>query len=740
MTTTRREFLLVSSTALGGLVVGWSPTPVSAGRRQAAGQLTAFVRIEPSNRIVIGARATEIGQGVKTSLPMLIAEELDVPWAMVTVEQLPYGIEEGTTTGTLRFRYGAQGAGGSTSIPDGWGELRQAGAQARWLLVEAAARRWGVEHGTLRTGDGLVRHPDGRSASYGALATDAASLTPPSAPLDLKPREEFRVIGTRVRVADAREIVTGAATYGIDAHLDGLKVAVMERSPWMDGTIASLDDRAALSVPGVRAVVRVSGPAPGADITDNLAHGVAVVADDTWSALQGRRALRIEWTRGGYPNDSTSALLQHADEAFRTAGAVVRQDGDVAAAMRNATRTLEQRYVVPLLAHATMEPPSCTVALARDRARLIASLQSPGDASVIASRLTGIPRARIAIDLPRSGGGFGRRLRNDFVAEAVKIAQQVQWPVKLIWTREDDLQHTFFRPFGVHQMRATLDATGRVTSWQHHVAATSRKYRDPGRHDQPAWVGLCDPDNFPAGLVANYESRHSDIPLGPPRGWWRAPLHTFGTFATESFTDEVARAAGRDPLEFRLAMLEPARELPYRDHGGPRFETGRLAHVLREAARVIGWGRAVTPGRGLGIACHFTFGGYTAHAMEVSVQDGDVVIHRCVCAVDVGQPVNPLGIEAQMMGGTIDGLSTALRLQITIEEGRVQQRNFPSYPLMQMRQAPDVEVLIVPSVRPPVGAGEMGVPSALPALTNAIAAATGQRIRSLPIGDQLQRA
>jgi len=733
----RRDFLLVSGTALGGLMVGVRPRAAGAHvQGQAATQLTAFVRIEPDNRIVIGARSTEIGQGVKTSLPMLIAEELDVAWEMVTVEQLPYGIEA-LPDGRLRARYGAQGAGGSTNIPEGWDDLRQAGARARWMLRQAAAQRWNAAADSLVSRDGHVRHPDGRRLSWGELAADAARLTPPEGALPLKAPAEFRIVGTRVRTTDAVEIVTGRATFGIDATIPGALVAVVERCPYFDGTLRRFDDSAARQVPGVRFVVPIKGPAPGEMITENLADGVAVVADDTWSALKGRSALRVEWNPGPWTADSTEALERAAQAALSTRGTVARADGDVAAAERIAARTLSARYTVPLLAHATMEPQNCTVRLERDRALVYASMQSPGDVSRLVSRLTGIPRVNIDVQLTRAGGGFGRRLQSDYVYEAVKIAQQVGRPVKLVWTREDDLAHDFYRPFGVHEMKAALDASGRVTAWSHRVSATSRRFRDPDKVDDPEWVGLCDPDNYPAGIVPNYLSEVVTVPFGLPMGWWRGPLHTFGAFATESFIDEVALASGRDPVALRLELIGAARQQPYRDHGGPQFDTARLVHVLQEAARRIGWGTPTPAGRGRGVACHFTFGGYAAHAMEVSVVRGEVVFHRCICVVDVGQPVNLLGIEAQMMGGTIDGLSAAMRQAITVREGRVVQRNFTDYRLMRMSQAPDVEVHVVPSALPPVGAGEMGVPSALPCLANAIAAATGRRIRTLPVGGQL---
>jgi isoquinoline 1-oxidoreductase beta subunit len=736
---TRRDFLAVSLTAAGGLLATFKFASAAPTEPFVAPDgLGVFVRIDPSNRVTIGAPGAEIGQGVKTSLPMLIAEELDVAWSDVTVEQLPLSLLPSDQPPGVRWRYGGQGAGGSTNIPGGWTDLRPGGARVRRMFVEAAAERWQVDAATLSTRDGHVVHPDGRRLSYGELASEAAQRPIPDGDVALKDPADFRIVGSPRRMVDAERIVQGAEPYGIDARLDGALVAVIARCPYFDGSLGRVDDSAARKVPGVRDVVTIPGPSPEGPITPNLAAGVAVLAEDTWSALKGRDALVIEWRKGPWADDSTDALRQRCLEALDVPGTVARDDGDVDREFGRAERVIEAVYEMPFLAHATLEPPNALVRIDKDRALVIASLQSPGGASRVVHQLTGIPRLDIEVRLPRSGGGFGRRLENDFVAEAVLIAQAAKRPVRLIWTREDDLAHDYFRFFGLHRLRAALDQDGRVSAWHHKVAGTSRIWRSPGREDDPIWTGLVDEDGYPAGTVANLRNEFTPVDFGLARGWWRGPVHTFVTFAIESFVDELAHASGRDPLELRLALIGAPRELDYRGHGGPKFDTGRLAGVLRLAADRIGWGRQLPAGRGLGLACHFTFGGYAAHAMEVSVDAREGLrIHRCICAIDVGQPVNPLGIEAQAMGATIDGLSAALGQAITVRAGRVEQSNFDTYKMLRSRDAPDVEVAIVSSTATPSGAGEMGIPTAAPALANAIYAATGRRLRGTPLGLQL---
>ncbi len=738
MSTSRRQFLQISLS--GGALLATVSLP---GQSLAAGAIPAaatsgiplgvFVRINPDNSVVIGARGCEIGQGVRTSLPMLIAEELDVSWDRVRVEQLGYGIVAGKEPGQFASPYGGQGAGGSTNIPEGWTFLREAGAQVRALLIAAAAQQWSVDAASLTTRDGTVQHADGRNATYGSLAARASKLPLPEGPFTLKKHAEFRVIGKPAKTADAADIVSGRARYGIDASMPGMVYAVVARCPYFEGSLKSFDDSAARKIRGVRAVVPITTTKPGEQITANISAGVAVVADNTWAAMQGRNALKVEWAPGPWATDSTMALEERCRAALAADKDVKlgRRDGDVSAAFADAT-VVQADYRMPFLAHSTMEPPGATIHITGDRVKLIASLQSPGGASRMISAMTGIPRLNIDIELPRSGGGFGRRLFNDFVGEAVQVAKAVDRPVKLLWTREDDLQNDWFRPFGMQRLRAA-GKDGKVIAWSHRVVATGLKFRGSFGDDTPDWVGLLDVDGFPAACLPNYQSEFVNMDFGLTRGWWRAPLPTFAAYATQSFVDEVAAGLQRDPLELRLEMLGDARDLAYRDHGGPNFNTGRLAAVLTEAARRIDYGRKRPPGRGVGLAMHFTFGGYTAHAMEVSANGDDWRIERCVCVTDVGTVVNPLGVVAQLQGGTVDGISTALGLEITVADGRIQQRNFDGYPLLRMPDAPAMETHLMPSTLPPSGAGEMGIPSAAPALANAIYAATGRRLRDLPL-------
>jgi isoquinoline 1-oxidoreductase beta subunit len=740
----RRTFIQLGASAAGGLLLSLHIVPRlarGADTRSSSNPAPAiglFVRIEKGGTTFIGARSPEIGQGVKTSLPMIIAEEMDADWSKVRVEQMPFGLVR-AADGTFTWKYGEQGAGGSTNIPDAWADLRHAGARVRQVLLAAAAKRWNVPVSELHTEPGVVKHTDGRSISYGDLAPLAATLPLPTEQPPLKDPKQWRILGTRTRVVDTEDIVTGRARYGIDSTMPGALTAVITRCPTFDGELKSFDATAAKKIPGVRDVIALPGPKHGEPITANLAPGIAVIADNTWAALQGQRALKIEWTPGPYATESSASLDAQCEQLFKGTGTRARNDGDFDAARAAAARVIEATYRIPFVSHAPLEPQNACVDVRKDSVHIVAPLQMPGGASRIAAQLTGIDRLKIDVRMTRVGGGFGRRLSNDFIAEAVMLSKQIGKPIKLLWTREEDMRHDWYRPFGQHHLIATLDADRQITGWAHRLASASKYYRRPDVKPEDMWTSELYPDDFPAQLLPTVRMEWFAVNSGITRGSWRAPAHTANAFVVQSFLDEVAHATQQDPLALRLRLLGAPRELPYGQHGGPTFNPGRLADVLRLAAQRIGWGRGVPQGRGLGIAGHFTFGGYAAHAMEVSVaSDGSYRIERCVCAVDVGRPINRLGLEAQMMGGTIDGISTARNLEISIKEGQVVQSNFNDYPLLRIADAPDVEVAIVDSERDPSGAGEIGLPTAAPALTNAIFAASGHRVRNLPIGARLR--
>ncbi len=734
----RRKFLIVGASASGALLVGWrlghaQPALPYLGAQLEPQDLGPFIRIDKDGSVTIGARGCEVGQGVKTSLPMLIAEELDIDWSQVRVEQLPFGYVE--TDSGPSDKYGNQGVDGDANAA-AWQDLREAGAVARWLLLVAASAAWNLPAGQLHTQSGSVIAPDGRKLGYGALIAAAAALDPPQDPIALKQTTQFHIVGQPTASVDARDIVTGQSEFGIDAYLANALVAVMQRCPHLDGSLDKLDDAAARKLPGVRDVIVIPGPKPGTAFDGPLATGVAVLADDTWTALKGRNLLKIDWKPGPWSAESSAALLANANALLdkNQNGVVLRNDGDFALARKQAHASLDARYELPFLAHTTLEPPNALINVEKDKVLLVAGLHDPDGASRILHDITGVARDKIEIRLPRSGGDSGRRLKNDFVAEAALISKAAGKPVKLLWTREDDLQHDFYRPFGVQALSATLDRKKKLTGWSHRCAATPRNYRDAAMQGQPIFAGCMQADALPAGLIANLEQTFFAVPSGMPRGDWRGSGESFHAFATECFLDEISVATKQDAVKLRLDLLGTPRLLH------PGLDTGRLAAVLTLAADAINWSDKRRDGHGLGIACHAAAGAYASHAFEVSVQGNDLLIHRAVCAVDIGRTLNPLNVQAQIMGGTLDAVSTALHLAITLKGGKIQQRNFPDYPPMRMTQSPQsVEVHIVESSADPVDCTDVGVAGAAPALANAIYAATTVRVRKLPLMPELLR-
>jgi isoquinoline 1-oxidoreductase beta subunit len=681
--------------------------------------LNAFVEVAPDGVVTLTAKIPEIGQGSKTALPMVVAEELDADWSKVRVVQAD--LDQG--------RYGAQFAGGSWGLRSSWDGLRRAGATARAALIAAAAERWSVSAEECGTDTGRVIHPaSGRSLGYGDLADDAARVSVPRINVRLKDPSEFKLLGSRIPGVDNQAIVTGNQTYGMDVRVDGMLYAVVERPPTYGATVAAVRPERALAVPGVRRVERIRGRRN----PTHLVEGVAVLADSTWAALKGREVLEVDWTPGPRGAESSADLQARFAEAIAQPGShVVRDDGDVEAATASAALVLEAEYEIPFLAHASMEPQNCTAHVQEDRCDVWAPTQSPQAVLGLASEIAGLPARSIHVHMQRVGGGFGRRLMADYAAEAVYLSKASGAPVQVVWTREDDMRHDYYRPAAHHLFRASLDDEGRLTGWLHREASTSR-YEFRRDSDGPAASEMY-ADDFPARCVPNLRYEYSSVPTSIPTGAWRATLHSGNAFAVQCFVDELATAVGKDPVAFRLEMLGEPRALPYSDHGGPTFHTGRMAHVIRVAADLGGWGTPLPRGRGRGIAAHFTFGTYAAEVAEVTVSGGELTVDRILAVLDCGIVVNRSSAEAQVQGAVLQGLDAALHSEIVIEEGLAAQGNFDRYPLLRFNQVPEVRAVFVDSSAPAYGLGEPPLPPVAPAVANAIFAATGQRIRRLPI-------
>ena len=716
---TRRRFIQIGSTAGGGLLLAFH-VPTTAQRLLTASdaehRFNTYLTVDTDGTATVKIPVPEIGQGVRTSLAMLVAEELDVAWEQVRVTQA----DAADDLGPHPF------AGGSFSVRAYWNPLREAGATARRALVLAAARRWGREAEGLATRDGAVHDAQGRSLGYGTLAADAASREVPEN-VTLKDPSEYRLIS--MPHLDTPAIVTGATPFGLDTAVPGMLRAVVARCPTYGGRVVRWEDAAALAVPGVRRVVKVDRVG-GTEDRPYAVEGVAVVADSTWAALEGRRALRVEWDRGPNVGESTERLHRVCSELVARRAETFREGGDVDRAIAAADRVIEAVYHAPFLAHAPLEPMNCVAHVRAGGCEIWAPTQIPIPVWRNAAALLDMDPEQVTVHVARSGGGFGRRLSLEFVFEALQIARQVDAPVQLLWTRTDDMRHGFFRPFSYHFLEAGITADGRVAGWLHRQAGTSRYAFRDGREP-----GLSEfrEGTYPAGLAPAYRLEYalaeSNLPVGP----LRAPGLNAFTFAAESFLEEVARAAGRDPVELRLELLEGDRVLPY--GAEDVFDTARMRRVIQTAAEAAGWGRATTAGRGRGMGAMATFGSYAAEVAEVSVDErtGAVTVHRVVCAMDVGRVVNPNGVRAQAEGGILDGLGAALHGEITIRNGAVDQTNYADYPLLRYAEAPEIEVHLIDSEEPPTGAGEPPFPPAFAALANAVADASGARVRRLPL-------
>jgi len=702
----RRSFLKVSLLASGALVVGVGWT-VPGSANEIANETwvpNLYVRIDRDGTVTIVSKNPEAGQGVKTAFPMVVAECLEVDWKDVNVEQAP-----------LDDRYGRQVVGGSRGTPDGWDDLRIAGTGALYLLTAAAAVQWGVPASECNAKSGVIRHPgSGRSAPYAELLDSAAALPVPGvSELKMKSRpEDFSLLGSFVPGVDNHKILTGQPLFGADTRLEGMLYAVYEKCPAYAGKVRKANVEEIRRLPGVTHAFIVDG-------TQNLhglMPGVAIVAETWWEASSARDKLRVDWETS--QADSTADYDKQAAALADEPGETLRSDGDIEKALGAADKVIEASYYYPFVSHANMEPQNCTALYHESgKMELWAPSQNPKSGRSLIAGVLGIPEGQIHVNITRIGGGFGRKLVNDFMVEAAWIAREVRRPVQLQWTREDDMQHDFYRPAAWHHFRAGIDGNGRMAAFDHHFITFGRGGKTI------SGAGLA-PNHYPAGLVQNFRLRQSIIEANVPTGPWRSPGHSAYCFAYQSFFDEVALAAGRDQLEFRLDLLS-------RSYGDPPLDLARTSGTLRMAAEKAGWGRDPGANRGLGMAFHFDHGGFVSHVAQVVAEGSRIRVEKVWSGIDVGPVINLSGARNQVEGCVVDALSTA-QLEITFANGAAEQNNFSDYDLLRFNQAPEIECHFIQSDHSPMGLGEPPIAPATPAITNAIFAATGTRIRELP--------
>lgn len=724
----RRAFLKMSTAASTGLLIGFHLS--AAGAQENAAQqekkpvnpFDAWIHITPDNHVTLILGKSEMGQGIMTALPMILAEELSLEWNKVRVQQAP--------TDPAIYNLGT---GGSGSVAGMWLPMRRAGAAAREMLITAAAQKWNVNRDTCVAQDGGVLHGARKNfLTYGEVANDAAKLPIPDfKTVPLKNSADFTIVGHDTNRYEGKAKATGTAKFGIDARVSGMQYCVVARCPIFGGKLKSFDATKAKAVPGVQDVF-VIDPVGTSSFT---AGGVAVVAGNSWSAMQGRNALEVTWDEGPNAGETSAALQKQFVENASKSGKIVRNDGDADKAISFASKKVEATYEFPFAAHATMEPMNCTLHIRPDSAEAWVPTQAPQWALDIISQVSGLPKSSVTVHTTLMGGGFGRRYMGDFVMEAAQVAKKTGKPVQVLWTREDDMQHDFYRPASYHRFSGAVDAQGNLTAWKHFQTSTSI---------DAMWSpkGAESPENSEFGTATfipyqtpNFRVEYTLAKSGVPRAWWRSVEHSTSGFVVECFVDELSMAAGADPLAFRMRLIGDDRKIP--DFGNPKegkpLDTARLKGVLKLASEKAAWGTPLPKGVFRGIAGYYSFESYTACVAEVSVQNRDVKIHRLVYAVDCGRPVNPEGVRAQVESAAIYGLSAALHDAITIRGGRVEQGNFNDYEMPKIADTPNTEVHVVMSKEEPTGIGEPGLPVVAASVCNAIFAATGKRVRRLPI-------
>jgi isoquinoline 1-oxidoreductase beta subunit len=714
----RRAFLRAGVAVGGGLLLDFSLPRTSSARANSPiteNTLNAFVQVSNEGIVTIISKNPEIGQGIKTMLPMLIAEELDVDWGDVRIEQAL----------SDPAKYGLQFAGGSRATPLNWDALRRVGAAGRQMLMSAAANQWGVPLSECETASGKVMHmPTRRSLGYGRLAAKAATLPAPDLQqVPLKDPKNFKIIGKSHGGIDSPLVVAGKPLFGIDVSMPGMLYAVFVKSPVFGGTAAAANLDEVRSQPGVRDAFIVNG----GPVFNGLVSGVAIVGTTWWLIDKARETLQVKWEEGATAAQSSEGFAGQAVQISARAPATkVVSEGDVTKALEQSAQRLEAAYSYPFLSHATLEPQNCTAHVREGKVEIWAPTQNPDAGRKIVAKTLGVADADITIHMTRCGGGFGRRLMNDYMVEAAWISRQVGAPVKLLWNRQDDMQHDFYRPAGFHFFKAGLDGGGKLHAFSNHFVSF-------GENGKAAPSADLNANEFPAKFVPNVELGISLMPLGVPTGPLRAPGSNGLAFVFQSFIDEIAHAAGQDPLQYRIDLLGERRQVG-------AFDTGRMIDVLELVREKSGWGKRTPPkGSGMGVAFYYSHLGYFAEVVHATSRtDAKITVDKVWVAADVGsQIINPTGAENQVQGAALDGIGEALGQAITLNAGRVVQSNFNDFPLLRMDQAPPVEVHFLKTEFPPTGLGEPALPPVIPALCNALFAATGVRIRSLPIDPKL---